>query len=190
MISFKENAAFASVNLPNLRRLVLRHTGAGSFGQLYYSIIPQLDHLTLFWLNETDVEHLLLLSTSLQTLRCRCDRPGEGFSKVIDQISRIGVTELQLHWRLEHENSDNWAADFDSIEKFKGLVAGKDELERVELEFSVKYSQRRSLDRCDQALARWKRIKDELKSICVKNGIEVIALTCRYVQGYTAIWEA
>jgi hypothetical protein len=89
-ISFNEKAAFTSVDLPNLRRLDLHRILAG---QLYDMIIPQLDHLTMFWLDETDLEHLLL-STSLQSLRCNYDSSVEGFSKVIDQISRIAVKEL------------------------------------------------------------------------------------------------
>ena len=69
------------------------------------------------------------------------------------------------------------------------MVEGKDELKRLNLHFNFRYEQRPLEDVCDQALASWKGIKDELKLICVKKGIEVVALTCRYVDGYTAIWE-
>jgi hypothetical protein len=173
-----------------LRRLnIICDIEAGTFGRLYDSIIPQLDHLSLNWLHETDLEHLLLLSTSLQTLRCRYDSPVEGLSNVIKHISRIAVKELDFSRTIKHESSDNWEADFDSIEKFKGLVAGKDGLKRLELKFSIKYSQRRSLDPCDHALARWKGIKDELKSICLEKGIEAVALTCNLVYGDTIIWQ-
>jgi hypothetical protein len=174
-----------------LRRLILQRSEAVSFGHHYDSIIPQLYHLTIdwYWLAKTELERLLLLSTSLQSLRCSYDSSVEGFSKIIDQIGRIDVKEVYIHWRLEHESSDNWEADFESIEKFKGLVAGKDELERVELGFNITSRQRLSVDRFNQAFTRWKAMKDELELICVKKGIEVVALTCRDVQGYTAIWE-
>jgi hypothetical protein len=188
-ISIRTTIALTSINLPSLRRLFLHHVMEGRFGQLYDSIVPQLDHLTISWLDETELERLLLLSTSLQSLRCRYNSSVVGCSKVIDQISRINVKELQCHWALDHQDSDTWETDFESIEMFKGLVAGKDELKRLELKFSIKFSRRRSLDRCDQALARWKGIKDELKSICLEKGIEAVALTCNFVYGDTIIWQ-
>jgi hypothetical protein len=159
-------------------------------GKHFDPIIPQLDHLSLNYLHETDLEHLLLLSTSLQSLRCRYNNSVEGCSKVIDQISRIDAKELQFDWRLVHQNSDNWETDFESIEKFKKVVERKDELKRVELDFTFNdYSQRPSQNVCDQAFSRWKAIKDELELICVKQGIEVVTLSCDFFHGYEPLWD-
>ena len=93
------SSALESINLPNLRRLIISGDPARprwSFGRHYDSMIPQLDHLTLNYLYESDLEHLLLLSTSLQTLSCRHDSSAEGCSRVIDQIIRIDVKDLRF----------------------------------------------------------------------------------------------
>jgi hypothetical protein len=173
-----------------LRRLAIGRDGeVGSFGRLYDSITPKLDHLSLNWLHETDLEHLFLLSTSLQSLRCVYDRPVEGLSNVIEQISRIAVKELDFFLRIHRESSNNWETDFEPIEKFKKLVEVKDELKRVKLKFIFEYGQRPLEDVCDQAFTRWKASKDELKLICVKKGVEVVALSCYFFHGYRIIWQ-
>ena len=69
------------------------------------------------------------------------------------------------------------------------MVEGKDALKRVKLHFNLRYQQRPLEDVCDQALARWKGIKDEIKSICVKKGIEVLALTCHFRGGQERLWK-
>ncbi len=69
------------------------------------------------------------------------------------------------------------------------MVEGKDELKRLNLHFNFRYEQRPLEDVCDQALASWKGIKDELKSICLEKGIEAVALTCNFVYGDTIIWQ-
>jgi hypothetical protein len=184
-------AALTSVNLPNLRRLNLSHHGAvGSFGQLYDSVIPQLDHLHPYCHYAADLEHLLLLSTTLQSLRCNYDgSEHEGLAKVIDQIRRINVKDLRFFQRSKSDSSDNWEKDFDSIEKFKKAVECKDGLKQVGLDFTFKYYQRPSEDVCNRAFGSWKRIKDEFKSICVKKGIEVVAFDCCFRYDQEVLWE-
>jgi hypothetical protein len=110
---------------------------------------------------------------------------------VIDHCYRMHVKELEFEFcpitRLE--SSDNWETDFESIEKFKRVVGGKDGLKRLRLEFKLKYSQRPSEDVCNRALLRWKGIKDELNSIGVKNGIEVATVSCSFSATGTTVWE-
>jgi hypothetical protein len=123
-------AALKSVNLPNLRRLIIHHGhGEGNVGQIYDSIIPQLDHLSIYGIHHAEVEHLLLLSISFQTLSVRCDYHDslEGFSKVFDQLSRLDVTELVLHSEFTFRRKDNWEAEFESIGKLQKVVEGKDQ---------------------------------------------------------------
>jgi hypothetical protein len=173
-------AIFNSDDLPNLRRLIIHHgDDAGDFGHLYESIIPQLDHLALVGLYGTELERLLFLSTSLQSLRCAYAGSREGLVEVLDQIVRIDVKELRYHQILELDSSDDWETDFKLIEKLKKLVEGKDELKRLKLSFIFEYGERPSKDVCDQTLARWNGIKDELESMCSKKGIEIVALTCK-----------
>jgi hypothetical protein len=88
------------------------------------------------------------------------------------------VQELDFCRTIAFQSSDNWERDFESIEKFNKVVAGKDELKRLKLDFSFEYVQRPSKGVCNRSLARWKQIKKELKSICVKEGIEIVDLTC------------
>jgi hypothetical protein len=182
-ISIDAEVAFTSVNLPNLRRLVIYHgfTQPRSMGKHFDSIIPQLDHLSLSRVDKTELEHLLLLSTSLQSLHCYYDgSEHEGLAKALDQIRRNDIKELHFKWVVERESSHNWETDFEAIAKFKNVMGGKDELERVTLELSFDYSQRPSSDVCNRALLRWKGIKDELNSIGLKNGIKVVIVSCRY----------
>jgi hypothetical protein len=182
-ISIDAKAAFTSVNLPNLRRLIIFNYASrrGSIGKYFDSIIPQLDHLSLSWVDATDLEHLLLLSTSLQSLHCYYDgSEHEGLAKGFDQIRRMDVKGLYFNWMIERESSYNWETDFETIANFTKVMGEKDELERVTLELSFDYRTRPSRDVGNRALARWKGIKDELNSICVKNRIEVVAISCSY----------
>jgi hypothetical protein len=174
-----------------LRDPVLQHhaSEAGSFGQFYDSIIPQLDHLNLFWIDETDLERLLLLSTSLQSLSCLYRTSSGGLTKVLTQIMRIDVKELHFWRYIALDSSDNWKTDFESIEKLKKLIAGKDELKQVKLRFTFRYGQCPSKDVRNRALARWKGIKQELELIRVKKGIEVMELTCEFRHDNTLLWE-
>ena len=98
------------------------------------------------------------------------------------------MEELHLSRILGPDSSDNWETDFEMIEKLKKLIAGKDELKQVKLNFTFDHSQIPSMDVCNRALARWKGIKQELKLICVKKGIEVMELTCRFVHGNLVRW--
>ncbi len=99
------------------------------------------------------------------------------------------MKELHFGRILGPDSSDNWETDFEMIEKLKKLIAGKDELKQVKLNFTFDYSQAPSMDVCNRALARWKGIKQELKLICVKKGIEVMELTCRFCHNQTPLWE-
>jgi hypothetical protein len=184
-------AGFASVNLPNLRRLHIRHsTGGEDTGQIYGSIIPQIDRLSLGWIPPANLEHLLVLSTSLQFLRVEFMGSHDDVSKVHNQISRIDVKDLVYLQRIHGESSDNWETDFESIQKFKKVVEGKDELKELGLNFGFQYRARPSEIVSAQALARWKAIKGELESICVKKGIVVERLTCSLSHSYDEIWTA
>jgi hypothetical protein len=164
-------------------------------GKQFDSVIPQLDHFHPYCHYATDLEHLLLLSTTLQSLRCNYDgSEHEGLAKVRHAIGRIDVKELQFEQILQFDSSDNWETDFESIEKFKKVLECKDGLNQVGLDFTFKYRQRPSEDVCNRALARWRGIKAELELICVRRGIEVMELTCHledsdnYHEEY--IWEA
>jgi hypothetical protein len=184
-------ATFQSVNLPNLRRLIIRHSiGAENTGQVYGSITPQLDHLSLHSISATNLEHLLVLSTSLQSLRVEFMGSNDDVSKVHNQIRRIDVKDLQYLQRIHGPSSDNFETDFESIQKFKKVIQGKDGLERVELGFMFRYLEAPSDDASDQALARWIGIKGELESICAKKGTEVGSLTCRLDDIEDQIWAA
>jgi hypothetical protein len=186
------HTTFQSVNLPNLRRLHISHNHYDEkyIDKSYISVVPQLNHLHLWWLCVADVEHLLLLSTALQSLSIEYGNYNEGASKVLNQISRLDVEELRFSPMIAHESSDNWETDFELMEKCKKVIKGKDGLKRVELSFVFNYFERPSDDVCDQALARWKAIKGELELTCVKEGTEVLGLTCRLIHGHDDIWEA
>jgi hypothetical protein len=186
--SIDAKAAFSSVNLPNLRRLMI-FTRPGSIGKYFDSIIPQLDHLTLSRVDKTDLERFLLLPTSLQSISCKYDSSVEGLTGVLAQIMRIDVKEFHFSWSIVRESSDNWETVFEAIAKFKKVMGGKDELKRVTLELSLDYSRRPSSDVCNRALLRWKGIKDELNSIGVKNGIEVATVSCSFSVAGTTVWE-
>jgi hypothetical protein len=147
--------------------------GPANVGRLFDSIIPQLDHLCLTWLRKNDLEHLLGLSTSLQSLSIRYSNIDGRIPEVVNHISRMKVKELDVSWIVKLEGSDDWETDFDLIEKFKRLVEAKDGLKRVELDFRFQYDDDPSQDVCDQALKRWKVMKNDLKLVCAKNGIEV-----------------
>jgi hypothetical protein len=190
--SIDASAGFKSVNLPNLRRLAVQHHAGGlKVEQIYDSIIAQLDHLLLCWLSVADVEHLLLLSTTLQSLHIeyRDANNHEAASKVLNQISRVDVEQLRFSHAIELESSDNWETNFE-LEKFKKVIQGKDGLKCLELALEFIYDEKPSDHVCDQALARWKVIKGELELTCIKKGIEVVAFTCSLSEDDEVIWEA
>jgi hypothetical protein len=183
-------AAFTSVDLPNLRRLAIEHDAeSNDLERRYDSIIPQLAHLFLYEFTEADLEHLLLLSTSLQSLHIRSNCSPHGICKAINQISRRNVEEMHVIFLINVESPDDWETNFELIEKFKKVLEGKDEWKRIELEFRFQYREDLSEDVCDQALERWKVMKNDIKLVCVKNGIEVVGLTCGFCHNYIARWE-
>jgi hypothetical protein len=183
------SADFTSANLPNLRHLaVVYGTKGETLGQLYDSILPQLDGLLVRSLCVADFGHILPLSSPLQSLHVGFKNPNEGLSESLDHLNRMEVKELSFIQRMKRESSDNWTTDFESIEEFKKLVGRKKELEQVSLDFRFSYVQRPSEDVSAQFLARWKGIKGEFESICVKNGIEVEVLTCCLYHGNEEIW--
>jgi hypothetical protein len=193
-INMDTSADFKSANLPNLRRLTIAHgVRAGSVGQLYDSILPQLNHLTLSSLCVADFEHLLPLTTLLQSLRIAFKNYNERLAKVLKQVSRVDVKDLLLFHGTQREYSDNWETDFELIEEFKKLVERKEGLIRVKLDLHFRYRDRPSEDVSTRFLARWKGIKGEkgeLESICVKKGIVVERLTCSLSHPKGMIWIA
>ena len=95
--SFYPNpTALKSVNLPNLRRLLIEDSeGAESFGHLYDSIVPQLDHIYLANLMTGDFDHILRLTTSLQSLHIHCSGPDAQTPTIRDQLVNLDVKELR-----------------------------------------------------------------------------------------------
>jgi hypothetical protein len=185
------SADFKSANLPNLRRLTIAHSAAdGSVGQLYDSILPQLDRLCIGSLCTTDIERLLPLSAPLLSLRTTFREYNDGLSKVLDQLRRMDLKRLLLFHQIERGISDDWETDFEWVQKFKKVAEGNGALNRVVLVFIFSYTQRPSVDVRDRALARWKGIKRELESIFVKKGIEVGSLSCRLCHSWVEIWAA
>jgi hypothetical protein len=190
-INMDHSADFKSANLPNLRSLTISHGAAeGTVGQLYDSTLPQLDHLNLYTLCVADFEHILPLATSLDTLEIIFKNYPEGLAKVLKLVSRVDVKDLLIYYVIHLVHCDNWETDFELIEEFKRLVEGKVGLTSVKFGFNFAYSNRAAADVCDQALARWKRIKDEFESICVKKKIEVGILTCSLSHSKDKIWTA
>jgi hypothetical protein len=185
------SADFKSANLPNVRRLTIAHNAAeGTLGQIYDSMLPPLTHLLLFSLCVTDLQHLLPLSTSLQSLSIIFENYNEGLVNVLDQLSRMDVKKLRLCHLVQRQTSDNWETDFDLMEEFKRLVERKEAFIPVKLNFAFKYRARPSEIVSAQALARWKGIKGEFESICVKKGIAVERLECSLSHFREYIWIA
>jgi hypothetical protein len=113
------SADFKSANLPNVRRLIIAHAAReGTVGQLYDSLLAQLDHLTLASPSVIDLEHLLPLATPLHSLDIGLRNCNEGLSKVVHELSRIDVKELSLFHQTTRETSDDWETDFELIEEF------------------------------------------------------------------------
>jgi hypothetical protein len=190
-INTDPSADFKSANLPNLRSLTIAHGVAeGTVGQLYDSILAQLDHLFLRVLDVTDSERLLSLSTSLQSLAIILKNYNEGLVKVLNQLNQMDVKKLVLFHLIRRQSSDNWETDFELLEEIKKLVKGKEALKQVALDIRFQYVQRPSEDVCDRALSRWKGIKGELESIFVKKGIAVGHLTCSLSHSKEKIWTA
>jgi hypothetical protein len=178
-INMDTSAEFKSANLPNLRRLTIgRDFGERTVGQLYDSVLPQLDHLYIHSLSVGDFERVLPLSAPVQSLGLSLRYHGEGLSKVLNQIRRVAVKELHLVPRIKRDNSDNWETDFELIEELKKLVERKEGLKQLKLELHVRYRARPSEDVSARLLASWRGIKGELELTCVRKGIEVQRLTC------------
>jgi hypothetical protein len=182
-INMDASSDFESANLPNLRRLTIAHSTAdGTVGQLYDSILAQLDHLFLRALDPTELERLLSLSTSLQSLAIIFGNFNEGLVKVLNQLSGMDVKELVFFCLIQRQSFDHWETDFELLEEFKKLVERKEALKGVELNFAFKYHRARPSEIVSaQALARWKAIRDDLKSICVKRKVIVSRMTCELV---------
>jgi sulfur relay (sulfurtransferase) DsrC/TusE family protein len=158
--------------------------------QIYDSVIPQLDHLTLTRLHETDFEHLLGLSTSLQSLDIGIFDVGTSgvFSKVLDHLARIDVKELHYSHNIWFNKMDNWEKDFESMAELKKVVEGKDHLELVKFHFVFGYHWKATTGVSARSLVNWKGIKAELESICVERGIEVAGLNCYLNCGDAEYW--
>jgi hypothetical protein len=190
--SIDASLAYKSEHLPNLRRLVISCACRQSLSrQIYDSVIPQLDHLTLIGLHETDFEHLLGLATSLQSL----DIIFSGFdtisgvSKLLDQLDRIDFKELHYVQNLRLDNADNWEKDFESMAELKKVVEGKDHLALVKFDFVFAYHRKPTYGVSHRSLVNWKGIKAELESICVEKGIEVAGLNCCLNCGDAYYWR-
>jgi predicted Co/Zn/Cd cation transporter (cation efflux family) len=91
---------------------------------------------------------------------------------------------------FELDHWQDWKTDFESaIAKFIKVVEGKDDLDRVGFNLVIDYIRKPSKDTCRRTLERWKDLKDELKSMCGKKGIEVVQLYCTLRSGHNVIWE-
>jgi hypothetical protein len=185
------SADFKSANLPNVRRLTIAHSAAeGTLGQIYDSILPQLNHLAFSSLCVAEFEHLLSLSTSLQSLSITFMNYNEGLIQVLKQLNRIDVKKLFLINIIQRQSSDHWETDFELIEKLKKLVERKEALKQVKLHLYFRYGERPFEDVSARLLVRWKGIKGELKSIFAKKGIAVVRLTCSLMHSNETIWTA
>ena len=190
---YANSTALKSVNLPNLRRLSIAHsTEVESFGHLYDSIVPQLDHIYLANLMTGDLDHILRLTTSLQSLRILChniNRYGE-IPGLRDQLVHVDVKKLRYDQCTLFEGED-WERGFSAIKDLKEVLDKKDNLNGVHLCFSYHCSEI-SQDAGDQSLAWWQEIKEEMRLICVRKGVEVLNLTASIYVGGTrgTIWRA
>ena len=124
---YRNPTALKSVNLPNLRRLSIAHsTEVESFGHLYDSIVPQLDHIYLANLMTGDLDHILRLTTSLQSLDIDCSGPYAP-PTIRDQLVNLDVKEL----RFAHEeifDGEDWETHLGSIKVFKEVLDKNDHL--------------------------------------------------------------
>jgi hypothetical protein len=184
---------FKSVNVPNLRRVMVQDSlagGAESFGHLYDSIVPQLDHIELKGLVSADVSHILGLATSLHSLRVQCDSINGPIPSIRDELIKLDVKELHYVEYKRCEGED-WETAFRSIRDFKEVMEKNDNLKSVKLAFRYHYNNTLSQDAGDQSLAWWKEMKEETKLICVKKGIDVLKLVAVVNSGrqYIFTWE-
>jgi hypothetical protein len=154
------SADFEPVNLPNLRRLSIydsrrpkAHDGTGiaSFGSFYDSVIPQLDHLHLFSPDFTDLEHLLLLSTSLQSSRVKSDDFYSSSSKLFILLLRVDTKALHFTQNFWLQASDTWERKCESVKEMKVVLERNDHIKQVELTYVFHYL-RASSNVCAQSL--------------------------------------
>jgi hypothetical protein len=180
---YANSTAFKSVNLPNLRRLLIQHSeGAESFGHIYDSIVPQLDHIALTDLLTGDFDHILGLSTSLQSLHIHCIGPNAQTPTIRHQLVNLDVKEF----RYTHEESfegEDWVTHLGSIKVFKEVTDKNDNLKAINLTFDFNFIEELSEDACDQSLAWWKGIKEEMRLICVRKEIKVLHLRVSITSG-------
>ena len=181
---YANSTAFKSVNLPNLRRLSIAHsTEVESFGHIYDSIIPQLDHISLTNPKTGDFDHILRLTTSLQSLDIDCSGPYTQTPTIRDQLVNLDVKEL----RFAHEemfDGEDWETHLGSIKVFKEVLDKNDHLKAVHLTFEFCFIEGLSGDACDQSLAWWKQIKEDMRLICVRKEIKILNLGISIKSGY------
>jgi hypothetical protein len=113
-------------------------------------------------------------------LRLQFYLPNYDIAEVIGHLSRIEVRELYFDAIIEYGSSDNWETDFELIRNLKKFTEGNDHLKRIELGFAFRYEDSTPAIVSAEARESWIKLKDELKSICVKQGIEVGSLTCSF----------
>jgi hypothetical protein len=177
---YANSTAFKSVNLPNLRRLLIQHSeGAESFGNLYDSIVPQL---SLIDLPTSDFDHILRLTTSLESLHIQSVHPDRQITSIRDELPNLDVKEIR-YFEYKNCEGEDWETAFDAIRGFKEVVDKNDNLKAVDLTFKCNFFEGLSEDACDQSLAWWKGIKEEMMLICVRKGIEVLDLTATLHSG-------
>jgi hypothetical protein len=133
----------------------------------------------------SDLNHILRLATSLQSLDI-----DSHITSIRDQLIKLDVKEIQYSEYTRCEGAD-WETSFGSIKDFEEVMDKNDNLKAVSLTFRYSFNETLSRHACDQWFARWKQIKEEMRLICVRKGIEVLALNVS-IGGvlYTdVIWE-
>jgi Leucine-rich repeat (LRR) protein len=131
----------------------------------------------------SDLSHILRLATSLQSLDI-----DSHITSIRDELTNLDVQELR-YFEYKSCEGEDWETSFGSLKDFKEVMDKNDNLKAVSLTFRYSFNETLSQHACDQSLARWKQIKEEMRLICVRKGIEVLDLTVS-IGGYTnVIWE-
>jgi hypothetical protein len=188
--TYNASREFEPVNLPNLRRLdICTHAMATvSFGKFYDSVISQLDHLHLCSPCTTDLEHLLLIPTSLQSFHVKYDKNRTESSKLSSLLHTVDSKALHYTRSLAPTRASDLFDGFESVEKMKAALEGNDHIKQVELTYYFDFTCL-STKHWDRAFALWNELKEELTLICAKREIEIINLQCPLLDEENLRWR-